>query len=79
MGRGSSIIVSLFSLALSMVVAAAALDAGKIAAISKAAKSFVALAKNSASTGRPPRQSDPAIKQLLDTVFDTTEIQRGHR
>lgn len=76
MGRGSSIIVSLFSLALS-VVAAAALDAGKIAAISKAAESFVALAKDSASTGRPPRQSDPAIKQLLDTVFDTTEIQSG--
>ena len=45
MGRGSSIIASLFALALS-IVAAAALDAGKIAAINKAAELFVALAKN---------------------------------
>ena len=45
MGRSSSIIVSLFALALSMV-AAAALDAGKIAGINKAAELFVALAKD---------------------------------
>jgi hypothetical protein len=53
---------------------AAALDAGKIAAINKAAESFVALAKDSAT---PPRQSDPAVKLLLDKVLDTTELQNG--
>ena len=75
MRRGSFIIVSLFALALSKV--AAAFDLEKIAAINKACESFLALAKDSASTGRPPRQSDPAVKVLLDIVFDTTEIKSG--
>jgi hypothetical protein len=56
---------------------ASALDASKVAAINKAADSFVALAKDSAKTGRPPRQSDPGAKPLLDIVLDTTEIQSG--
>jgi hypothetical protein len=59
---------------LATISGAAALDASKIAAINKAAESFVALAKDSAT---PPRQSDPAVKLLLDKVLDTTELQSG--
>jgi hypothetical protein len=75
MRRGLFIVVSLFALVLSTV--AAALDPGKIATVNKASESFLALAKDSASTGRPPRQSDPAVKVLLDAVLDTSEIQSG--
>jgi hypothetical protein len=73
-----SVIIALLALALS-IGGAAALDAGKIAAINKAADSFVALAKDSATTGQPPRQSDANVKPLLDTVFDTAELQSGQR
>jgi len=55
-----------------------ALDARRVDAIANAAAAFVALAPNSATTGKPPRQSDPAAKPLLDLVFDTTEVTR-HR
>jgi hypothetical protein len=51
------------------------LDAAKIANINKAADSFLALAKDSHATGQPPRYSDPAVKPLLDTVFDTKQIE----
>jgi hypothetical protein len=54
-----------------------ALDAAKIAAINKAADAFAARAGNSAKSGLPPRQSDPAVKALLDVAFDTSEIQAG--
>jgi hypothetical protein len=57
--------------------AARALDAAKIAAIDQAADAFVALAKDSHNTGQPPRQSDAAAKPLLDTVFNTKEIESG--
>lgn len=50
---------------------AGSLPAGKIAAVDKAAAGFAAMAKGSAESGKPPRQSDPAVKALLDTVFDT--------
>ncbi len=56
---------------------ASALDADKIAAISNAANSFVTLAGDSAKTGRPPRETDPAAKALIDLVFDTSELQGG--
>ena len=74
MNRCFFAIFALCALVLS-TVGTAAFDASKIAAVSKAADSFLALAKDSARTGQPPRQSDPAVKALLDTVFDTTEIQ----
>lgn len=51
------------------------LDPAKIAGITKAADSFVALAKDSQKTGKPPRQTDPAAKPLLDTVLDTKAIE----
>jgi hypothetical protein len=54
---------------------AMALDAATVAAVDKAADAFVALAGDSAKTGQPPRQTDPAAKPLLDRVLDTTEVQ----
>ena len=37
----------------------------------------MALAGDSANTGKAPRQTDPAAKPLLDRVLDTSEIQQG--
>ena len=51
------------------------LNAAKIDSINKATESFLALAKDSARTGQPPRYSDPAAKALLDTAFTTTVIE----
>lgn len=53
------------------------LDAAKIANINTATESFLALAKDSHTTGQPPRYSDPAVKPLLDTVLDTKQIESG--
>jgi hypothetical protein len=52
------------------------LDA-KIASVNKATDSFLALAKDAATTGQPPRYSDPAAKPLLDAVFNTKDIEGG--
>jgi len=57
-----------------VAAASPAVDAGKIAAVDKAAEAFLALAKDAYRTGQPPRQSDPAVKPLLDTVFDTADL-----
>jgi len=57
--------------------AALAFDAGTAAAIDNAADAFVAMAGDSANTGKVPRQTDAAAKPLLDRVFDTSEIQHG--
>jgi hypothetical protein len=43
----------------------------------KAADDFVALAKDSATTGVVPRETDPEVKKLLDAVFDTSVLQSG--
>src|SRR5579864_2648057 len=54
--------------------AAAGFDAAKIADIKKAVEAFQALGKNAYQTGQPPRQSDPAVAKLLDTIFDTSAL-----
>jgi hypothetical protein len=59
------------------VAQAQTLNAAKIDSINKAADSFVALGKNSSTTGKPPRYSDPAVKPLLDTVLNTKDIEDG--
>src|SRR5262249_46756202 len=56
---------------------AASLDIAKIAAIDKAADGFAAMARDAYRTGQPPRQTDPAAKALLDTVFDTSALKDG--
>jgi hypothetical protein len=55
-------------------IAMAAMDQQKITAAQKAAAEFVKLAGNTAKTGKPPRNSDPKIKALLDTVLDTSAM-----
>jgi hypothetical protein len=49
----------------------------KVKAITKAADQFVALAKDSATTGEAPRESDPAAKPLLDLALDKSSLQSG--
>lgn len=41
---------------------------------SAAADKFAALGKDSYQTGTPPRETDPAVKQLLDQVFATEQL-----
>jgi hypothetical protein len=53
------------------------LTAAKIDSVNKAADSFVGLAKDSNTTGKAPRYSDPAVKPLLDTALDTKDIRGG--
>lgn len=57
------------------VAQAQTLDAAKIASITQAADTFMVLAKDSHTTGKPPRQTDAAAKPLLDTVFNTKDIE----
>ena len=61
-------------LLITISAATAAMDQSKLAAAQKAAAAFVKLAGNSARTGKPPREADPKVKALLDTVFDTSAI-----
>jgi hypothetical protein len=57
------------------IAAAAGFDAAKIADVKKASDAFVAMGKNAYKTGaQPPRQTDPAVKALLDTVLDTSAL-----
>jgi hypothetical protein len=57
------------------IAQAQTLNAAKIDSINKAAESFLARAKGSQTTGQPPRYSDPAVKPLLDTVFNTKDLE----
>jgi clan AA aspartic protease (TIGR02281 family) len=56
---------------------AASLEPSRIAAIDQAAAAFTAKAAEARKTGMIPRQSDPGIRDLLDTVFDTDELSHG--
>ena len=55
--------------------ATAQIDSKKLPAAKKAAASFVERAKGSEKTGEVPRVSDPAIKQLLETIYDIRDIE----
>jgi hypothetical protein len=63
------------ALFLTTAPAGAEMDQNKVAAAQKAAGDFVKLARNAAKTGKPPRESDPAVKALLDTVLDTSAMR----
>ena len=56
---------------------AASLDPRRTAAIDQAADAFLAKAAEAKKSGEVPRQSDPAIAPLLDTVFDTNSLSHG--
>jgi hypothetical protein len=53
----------------------AQIDSKKLPAAKKAAALFGERAKGSEKTGEVPRVTDPAIKQLLDAVFDIRDIE----
>lgn len=57
------------------VVAASALDAGRVSDAQKAVAELTARAKDSHQTGAPPRLSDPAVAKLFDRVFDTKAVE----
>jgi clan AA aspartic protease (TIGR02281 family) len=71
----------LFALGLFLFAAvtaqAASLDLSRIAAVDQAADAFLAKAADAKKSGQVPRQSDPAIAPLLDTVFDTNSLSHG--
>jgi hypothetical protein len=50
----------------------AGVDRAKVAAAEQAANQIVRLARDSAKTGKPPRESTPEVKALLDKAFDTS-------
>jgi hypothetical protein len=50
------------------------LDPARMSAIDAAAANFMARAQDSHKTGNPPRQADPAVKPLLDTIFGTSDL-----
>jgi clan AA aspartic protease (TIGR02281 family) len=56
---------------------AASLDPQRIAAIDQAAEQFAARAATAAKLGQVPRQADPEVRRLLDTVFDTGDVSHG--
>jgi hypothetical protein len=55
--------------------AAAQIEHDKLILARNAAASFVELAKGSQTSGEAPRLSDPAVKQLLDAVFDARDVE----
>ena len=65
------------ALAVAGAAAAAPLDPAKIAAINKAAETFLAIGKDAYRTGKPPRQADPEVAPLLDTIFDLDPVNVG--
>lgn len=74
MRKALSAIAVVAAMIVSISAAPAAMDQKKLAAAQKAAADFVKLAGNSAKTGKPPRESDPKAKALLDIVLDTSAI-----
>lgn len=72
----------LFLLAIVLTLAgalrpAAAYEAGKLAAAQAAAASFASAAQNSEKTGDAPRETDPAVKAMLEAVFDASDLDSG--
>lgn len=56
---------------------ALAYDAGKLSAAKSAAGAFASAALNSEKTGNVPRETDPAVKRLLEAVFDSGDLDGG--
>src|SRR5579862_7841404 len=67
----------LLALSLAAPARAASLSVDQMTAIDTAADAFLAKAADAKKTGMVPRQSDPAVAALLDTVFDTGALNHG--
>lgn len=52
----------------------AKLDSARTEAIARAAETFLAASRNSHLTGKPPRQTDPAIDRALATIFGASDL-----
>jgi hypothetical protein len=52
----------------------AQVDPAKLPAAKKAAADFVTMAKGSENTGQVPRERDPAVRTLLETVCDARDV-----
>jgi hypothetical protein len=64
------------ALAAALVLPASAqVERSKLTFAKNATESFVRLAQGSEKSGNAPRQSDPAVKQLLDAAFDTSDVE----
>ncbi len=50
------------------------IETARLDEVRKAADDFLAFARDSYVTGRAPRQSEPPIRELLDKVFDLSEL-----
>jgi hypothetical protein len=50
------------------------IETARLDEVRKAADDFLAFARDSYLTGRAPRQSEPPIRELLDKVFDLSEL-----
>ncbi|WP_146618813.1 hypothetical protein [Rhodoplanes elegans] len=61
-------------LLLAATVAQARVDPARLSAAQSAAARFMQLAKGFETTGQVPRESDPAVRPLLDMVFDTSDV-----
>jgi len=57
------------------MTAQARIDDAHLDDVKKATSAFLSLAKDSAISGRPPRQSEPAARALLERVFDLARIE----
>ena len=55
--------------------ALAQIDSAKLEPAKKAAAQFKTMAAGSEKSGKPPRDSDPEVRQLLTTVFDVRDIE----
>ena len=54
--------------------ASAQIDSRKLPAAKEAVAAFADRAKGSEKSGQVPRMTDPAIRKLLDVIFDTSDI-----
>ena len=70
-------IAALLALTVAAPAMAASLDPARISAIDKAAADFLAKAADAKKAGMVPRETDPAVAPLLDTVFDTGVLSHG--
>ncbi|MEZ5787274.1 MAG: hypothetical protein R3D62_12600 [Xanthobacteraceae bacterium] len=56
---------------------AAAYDAARLPAAKMAAAAFATAARSSEKTGDVPRETDPAVRRLLEAVFDARDLDDG--
>jgi hypothetical protein len=56
---------------------ATAFDAAKLPAAKIAAAAFASAAQNSEKTGNAPRETDSAVRRLLEAAFDVRDLDNG--